>query len=266
MRILRTLVCLALVFIVGALLASADALHGYCVSPASPCSDNGTITPTNDNPPTFAFSYAGNLNRGHGDFWLIQLVPDNHNTGFSLTLNGANTTISPVAGSLFSGTAWNSGKLSDYMSPVFDFGGPSHPLGAYLPSTQGVDPGANGYFVYLYDFGAFDYKTASGDPTFSVGSGGVPQGSVFLAVLTDYNTKNVAVDTPNSASILEAGSPSSVPEPSSILLLGSGILGLEQFKNYCSRASTGRAALQRRVPADPSPPSRLQPAAPRLHK
>jgi hypothetical protein len=42
--------------------------------------------------------------------------------------------------------------------------------------------------------------------------------------------------------------------------------GLEQFKNYCSRASTGRAALQRRVPADPSPPSRLQPAAPRLHK
>src|ERR1035437_9294570 len=40
----------------------------------------------------------------------------------------------------------------------------------------------------------------------------------------------------------------------------------EQFKNYCSRASTGRAALQRRVPADPSPPSRLQPAAPRPHK
>ena len=44
------------------------------------------------------------------------------------------------------------------------------------------------------------------------------------------------------------------------------ITQLEQFKNYCSRASTGRAALQRRVPADPSPPSRLQPAAPRLHK
>ena len=45
-----------------------------------------------------------------------------------------------------------------------------------------------------------------------------------------------------------------------------GFMTLEQFKNYCSRASTGRAALQRRVPADPSPPSRLQPAAPRLHK
>ncbi|HEY5177478.1 MAG TPA: PEP-CTERM sorting domain-containing protein [Terriglobales bacterium] len=33
------------------------------------------------------------------------------------------------------------------------------------------------------------------------------------------------VDTPNSASILETGTPSSAPEPSSILLLGSGVLG-----------------------------------------
>ncbi|MFZ0912210.1 MAG: PEP-CTERM sorting domain-containing protein [Candidatus Korobacteraceae bacterium] len=108
---------------------------------------------------------------------------------------------------------------------TFDFGGPSHPLSAYLPSTQSVDAGANGYYVYLYDFGAFNYKTASGDPTFSVSSGAVPQGSVFLSVLTDYNTTNVTVDTPNSASILETGSPSSVPEPSSMLLLGSGGLG-----------------------------------------
>src|ERR1035441_8281997 len=116
MRSLRTLACLALVLIVGALLASADSLHGYCVAPAGPCTDNGTITATNNNPPTFAFNYAGNLNRGHGDFWLIQLVPDNHNSGFSLTLNGANTANPSEAASLFSTTEWNSGKLSDYLS------------------------------------------------------------------------------------------------------------------------------------------------------
>ncbi len=225
MRKLRALVCLALVLIVGAALASADTLHGYCVAPASACADNGTITPTNDNPPYFAFSYSGNLSMGHGDFWLIQLVPDNHNTGFSLTLNGANTTSASEAASLFSLTEWNSGKLSDYMSPAWDFGGPSHPLNAYLPSTQGVDSGANGYYVYLYDFGAFDYSTTA-DPSFSLGSGAVPQGSIFLAVLTDYGTNNVTVDTPNSASILEADGPAPVPEPSSLLLLGSGILGL----------------------------------------
>jgi hypothetical protein len=225
MRTSRTLVCLTLVLIAGASLARAATLHGYCVPPAAQCTDNGTITPTSNNPPTFAFTYSGNLNNGHGDFWLIQLVPDNENSSFSLTLNAANTANPSEAATLFSATEWNSGKLSDYMAPVFNFGGPAHPLSAFLPSTQGVDPGANGYYVYLYDFGAFDYKTAAGDPTFSVGSGKVPQGSTFLLVLTDFDTKNVAVDTPNSASILETNPPASVPEPSSILLLGSGILG-----------------------------------------
>ncbi len=226
MRTIKIVACLAMALVVAASFASADTLHGYCVAPANPCTDNGTITPTNDNPPYFAFSYSGNLNRGHGDFWLIQLVPDNHNTGFSLALNGANTANPSEAAALFSLTEWNSGRLSDFMSPTWNFGGPSHPLSAYLPSTQAVDPGANGYYVYLYDFGAFDYKTASGDPTFSVDSGSVPQGSIFLSVLTATGTKNVTADTPNSASILEADGHTPAPEPSSLVLLGSGILGL----------------------------------------
>jgi hypothetical protein len=208
--------------------ASAATLHGYCVAPTSPCIDNGTITPTTNNPPYFAFSFSGNASKnGSGDFLLVGLVPDNHNSGFSLTLDGTNTTDSSVPGALVSPTEWMNPPthfLSDYLTtPTFPHN--SHPIDAYLPSTQGVDPGANGYFVYFFDFGAFDYKTAPGDPTFSVGSGAVPQGMVFLAALVNSDGV-VTVDTPNSASILEADPTSSVPEPETLLMLGSGIIGL----------------------------------------
>ena len=229
MKLLRVTACLALLLIAGAALASADTLHVYCTPPASTCTDNSVITPTNNNPPYFAFSYSGNVNNGHGDLYVIGLVPDNKNGGFSLTLDGVNTTNASVMGMLFSGTEWSSGKLSDFMSPTWNFGGPSHPIDSYLPSTQGVNPGADGYFVYTFSFGAFDYKTAPGDPSFSVGSGSVPQGMIFLAVLTDTGAKNVVVDTPNSASLLTSDAPPAVPEPGTLGLAGSGVLMLAGF-------------------------------------
>jgi PEP-CTERM motif len=221
----KRIVVLLAVLMLAVVGANADTLHGYCVPPASPCIDNGTITPTTNNPPFFAFSYSGNKNNANGDFLLIGLVPDNQNSGFSLTLNGVNTIVPSVAGALVSTTEWTDPPthfLSDYLTtPTFPHN--SHPMDAYLPSTQGVDPGAMGYFVYFFDFGAFNYKTAPGDPTFSVGGGAVPQGMIFLAALVDSGG-NVTVDTPNSASILEAGSP--VPEPGTLVMLGSGILGI----------------------------------------
>jgi hypothetical protein len=155
---------------------------------------------------------------------LIGLVADNRNVGFSLTLDGVNTTKSSAAASLVAATEWSSGFLSDYIqnqSGPFTFSKNSHPMDAYLPSTQAVDPGANGYFAYLFNFGAFDYKTAPGDPMFSVGKGAVPVGTIFLEVLTDSDYV-VTVDTPNSASLLETNSP--VPEPGTLLMLCSGVL------------------------------------------
>lgn len=207
--------------------AYADTVHGYC--PTTTCSDNGTITPMNNNPPSFSFSYSGNLSNGSGTLWLIGLVPDTENTGFALTLDGVNTTVSSVPGSLYSTTEWNSGMLSDYMTSTSfpTFPKPAHPLNAYQSGAMSVGLTVpNGYFVYTFDFGAFTY-TAKGedpsDPMFSVSAGKVPQGMLFLEVLTNSNNV-VQIDTPNSATLIETSS-SPVSEPGSLLLLGSGVLG-----------------------------------------
>src|SRR6516164_6816890 len=208
--------------------AYADTVHGYCLM--TTCNDNNTITPMNDNPPFFSFNYSGNLSNGSGTLWLIGLVPDTENSSFALTLGGVNTTAGSVLGSLYSTTEWNSGKLSDYMTnPSFPtFPKPAHPLNAYQSGAMSVGLTVpQGYFVYTFDFGAFTY-TAKGkelsDPMFSVSGGKVPQGMLFLEVLTDSNNV-VQIDTPNSATLIETSTPP-VAEPGSLLLLGSGVLGV----------------------------------------
>jgi len=127
-RQLLTVLILSVILPLATSAAYADTLHGYCVAPAAPCIDNNTITPTGANPRTLPLASLGNAHKnGSGNIWLIDLVPDNHNSGFPLTLNGVNTTNSHVAGSLFSATEWNSGFLSAYLS-TFNFGHPSYPL------------------------------------------------------------------------------------------------------------------------------------------
>jgi hypothetical protein len=205
--------------------AHAATVHGYCVAPAAACSDNGTVTPTGDNPPYFAFSFSGNAGKdGSGNLWLVGLVPDNQNAGFNLTLNGTNTTNSTATAVLGNPGVWSSGFLGSFLSTP-NFGSNAHPISAWLPSTQAVDPGAQGYYVYTFDFGAFNYANTA-DPQFSVSSGSVPIGTLFLAGLGDTNN-NITVDTPNSATLLETANPQNpVPEPGTLAMLGTAVLGI----------------------------------------
>ena len=53
----------------------------------------------------------------------------------------------------------------------------------------------------------------------------VEPGANDTLVLNDYGTGNLKISTANFGSLLGPDSPDKVPEPSSLLLMGSGILG-----------------------------------------
>jgi len=223
-------------------IASADTLHPSCTGCSDTSAGVATAYTTTSNPPTFSFTDQGTGQKpasAKGDFWLVELVPDNKNVAANVTLSGQNTTASSVTGNLFNSTEWNSGQLSTYLNSKFSSFSPKGPIGAYLPLTQSVDPGANGYFVYLFDFGYKTFGGNSADPIFSVANGTVPQGSMFLALLTDQNTFHVNTASPQSGALFVAGTPtnevpptdptnptSPVPEPSSLMLMGSGVMAL----------------------------------------
>jgi hypothetical protein len=197
--------------------AQADTLHGFCTG----CSDNGTNTPTTLNPPTFGF---GGSSGATGNFFLDILVPDNQDPSPSTLSFSVSGDLTGTA-TLVSTTPWTGGFLKDYIPHAG--ASPANPIGAYLPSTQTVDPGAMGFFVYEADLGTATVGGPTTGPSLSLGSS-VPVGSYLVAFIKDTSDDKVSA-TANSGAIFETGTPGTVPEPSSIGLLGMGLLGLMGF-------------------------------------
>jgi hypothetical protein len=216
----------------------ADPLHGFCWGATPACTDNGTNTPTSTNPPNFGFTVSPGPQTG--DFLIDVLVPNNEAPtpgalSFAVTgTQGGPANNLPLAGTatLFSATAWTSGQLDTYLGISAD---PANPIGAYLPSTQILDPGATGFFVYQVDLGTNQLQDNPNPllgPLLSISSG-LPLASYIVGFLNVGAAAPNWIATANSGAIFETGR--RVPEPSTILLLGLGLTGV----GYWSRKRKG---------------------------
>jgi len=220
-KIISRFALLGILVLVGAGLAHADALHGFCVSPTPACSDNGAITPVASTNPVFGFWDAGGPITGVD--YLAFLIPNNLGSFAPFTVHGFGTTF---AASLFSATAWTAGQLDDYLFGAGSSVNPVNPIGAYTS----LDPSATGFYVYRVNLGS---RTITADPgtapTFSLtglSGGGLPVGTFIVDFV--FPPGSDGVGTPNSAALQIV-----TPEPSSLTLLGGGLLmvGMLAFAN-----------------------------------
>ncbi len=209
MRFDSLLACV--LWLAGAGIVSGTTLRDDC---ASDCVD-------------YTFGFIASPRPVTGEFVVDLLVPNNQDPNPAEVYYSVTGALSGSA-TLFQATAWTGGQLDSYLGISAK---PANPIGAFLPSTELLDAGATGFYVYQVDLGKATLAGASQPDDASqletIGPS-ITRGSWVIAFLNTGTKSSPSWSaTASGGAMFVRGSPAipgDTPEPASFWTIAASLI------------------------------------------